>query len=122
ETLSDQRSGGDVDTGANAIRANLEDKAIDTHPEARWQRFAFLAQLGHWEEIAPFASELVDTLQTSQAVRIACLALYNTRDFIGCLAMLDRAPAFFSRGLVSPDLRRLRILAQQAVGALPDAI
>jgi hypothetical protein len=105
-----------------AVRASLENEATDAHPEARWQRFAFLAQLGRWEEISPVASELVDSLQTSDAVRIACHALYNTGDFTGCLAMLDRAPAFYPRGLVSPDLRRLRILAQLRVsGALSPA-
>jgi tetratricopeptide (TPR) repeat protein len=122
EILADRRSGGDPDAQATAIRASLEDKGNDTHPEVRWQRFASLAQLGHWEYIAPVASELVDSLQTSDAVRMACHALYNTRDFRGCLAMLDRAPAFFPQGVVSPDLRRLRIFAQQAVGALPEAI
>ena len=80
-----------------------------------------LAQLGRWDEIAPGATELV-LLQTPDAVRITSHALYNTRDFVGCLAVLDEAPALFIGGEISPDLRSLRVLAQSASGALPEAI
>ena len=90
--------------------------------QAKWHQYMLLAQLGRWEEIAPAATELIASLQTPDAVRIASHALYNTRDFSGCLAVLDRAPAMFPNGEISPDLRRLRVLAQGAIGALPEAI
>ena len=89
---------------------------------ARWQQYMLLAQLGRWEEIAPTAAELIASLQTPDAVRIASHALYNTCDFTECLAVLDRAPTMFPKGEISPDLRRLRVLAQGAIGALPEAI
>ena len=89
---------------------------------ARWQQYMLLAQLGRWDEIAPTAAELIASLQTPDAVRIASHALYNTRDFAACLAVLDGAPAMFPNGEVSADLRRLRVLAQAAIGALPEAI
>ena len=90
--------------------------------KASWQQYMLLAQLERWEEIAPVATKLVESLKTPDAVRIASYALYNTRDFAGCLAVLDEAPALFFRGEVPPDLRRLRVLAQGAIGALPEAI
>ena len=68
------------------------------------------------------ATNLVESLQTPDAVRIASYALYNTRNFADCLAVLDQAPAPFFGGEVPPDLRRLRVLAQGAIGALPEAI
>lgn len=90
--------------------------------EISWQQYFVLAQLGQWDQIAPVAGALVSELQTPDAVRLASYALYNTRDFAGCLDVLDRAPSFYAKGEVPRDLRRLRILVQHALGALPSAI
>ena len=100
----------------------VRNAAADGEWMARWQQYMLLAQLGRWEEIAPTTAELIASLQTPDAVRIAGHALYNTCDFAECLAVLDRAPTMFPKGEVSPDLRRLRVLAQGAIGALPEAI
>jgi tetratricopeptide (TPR) repeat protein len=118
----EQRQGGDSQVQSPSQTAPPDGATEATHPEIRWQRFALLAQQGRWDEIAPSASDLLDSVQTADAIRIACHALYNIGDFAGCLAMLDRAPAYYAGGVVAPDLRRLRILAQRAVGALPAAI
>ena len=102
--------------------ADLRNAEAGGEGKASWQQYMLLAQLEHWEEIAPVANKLVESLQTPDAVRIASYALYNTHDFAGCLAVLDQAPALYFGGEVPPDLRRLRVLAQRAIGALPEAI
>ena len=112
----------DLETGIEHALADLRNAEAGGDGKARWQQYMLLAQLERWEEIAPVATKLVESLQTPDAVRIASYALYNTRDFAGCVAVLDRAPALFFKGAESPDLLRLRVLAQRAIGALPEAI
>jgi len=104
------------------VIARLRSAEATGEREVSWRQCMLLAQLGRWEEIAPRAAELVASFQTPDAARIASHALYNTRDFLGCLAIIDRAPALFFKGELPPDLRRLRVLAQRATGALPEAI
>ena len=118
ESIIAQEPAGRLETRLDQVRS----AAADGEWTARWQQYMLLAQLGRWEEIVPTVDELIASLQTPDAVRIASHALYNTRDFAACVAVLDRAPAMFSKGEVAPDLRRLRVLAQVAVGALPEAI
>jgi len=84
--------------------------------------YALMAQLGQWDQIAPLADEIIVSARTPDAVRMASYALYNTGNFSGCLSVLDAAPAYFPNQEVPADLRRLRALAERAVGALPDAI
>ena len=112
----------DPETRLEQALAYLRNAEAGGDGKARWQQYMLLAQLGRWEEIVTVATNLVESLQTPDAVRIASYALYNTRNFADCLAVLDQAPAPFFGGEVPPDLRRLRVLAQGAIGALPEAI
>ena len=112
----------DPETRLEQALTELRNAEAGREGKESWQQYMLLAQLGRWEEIAPVATKLVESLQTPDAVRIASYALYNTRDFSGCLAVLDEAPALFFGGEVPPDLRHLRVLAQGAIGALPEAI
>ena len=81
-----------------------------------------LAQLGRWDDIASVACDLVTVFQTPDAIRLASHALYNTGDVTGCLTMLGHASAMFFDGELSPDLRRLQVVAQRDAGAVPEAI
>ena len=99
----------DPETGLEQALTYLRNAEAGGDGKARWQHYMLLAQLGRWEEIATVATNLIESLQTPDAVRIASYALYNTRDFAGCLAVLDQAPALFFGGEVPPDLRRLRV-------------
>ena len=112
----------DPETDLKQALAYLRNAEARGDIKAHWQQYMLLAQLGRWEEIVPVATKMVESLQTPDAVRIASYALYNTHDFAGCLAVLDQAPSLFFGGEVPPDLRRLRVLAQGAIGALPEAI
>lgn len=112
----------DFDAVAVGDFAGPEDSERELHTERWWRRQQLLARADRWAEIAPEALEIVESVQTSDAVRLACHALFNTHDFVGALKLLDRAPAYFAGAALPPDLRRLRILAQHAVGALPAAI
>ena len=101
---------------------SLRDAEAHGDHDTSWQQYLLLAQLGRWDEIAPVAKALVSLHQTPDAVRLASYALYNTGDFAGCLEVLDQAPAFHENGELPGSLRRLRVLAQRALGALPSAI
>ena len=85
----------DLETGLEQALAYLRNAEAGGDGKARWQQYMLLAQLGRWKEIAPVATNLNESLQTPDAVRIASYALYNTHDFAGCLAILDQAPALF---------------------------
>lgn len=41
--------------------------------QIRWLQYLLLAQLGQWEEIAPAAESLFESLQTPEAARISAL-------------------------------------------------
>ena len=100
----------------------LRDACTQGDHVAGWQQCMVLAQLGHWKEIAPLADDLVTSFQTADSVRLASYALYNTGDVISCLGTLDRAPELFLDKQLPADLRRLRVLAQRDIGAVPEAI
>ncbi len=116
-------AGSPADREANVEEA-LSSLSDSEHPagQEKWQRYALMAQLGRWDQIAPIAGEIIASTGTPDAVRMASYALYNTRHFAECLSVLDAAPAYFPNQEVPADLRRLRGLAERAVGALPDAI
>ena len=90
--------------------------------DTAWQQYLLLAQMGQWGQIAPKAKELVSSMQTPAAARLASYTLYNVRDYAGCLEVLNAAPGLFFKGELTADLRQLRVLAQRATGALPEAI
>lgn len=113
---------GDLTARLERTLAELRNTKRDGDREGAWHQYVLLARLGRWDEVAPAARELVSALQTADAARMASYALYNTRDFGGCLAILDDAPRFFPKSELPRELRRLRVLAQRAVGALTGAI
>ena len=89
----------DQETRLEQALADLRNAEAGGEGKASWQQYMLLAQLGRWEEIAPVATKLVESLQTPDAVRIASHALYNTRDFEGCLrGPRPSARAVFSEG------------------------
>jgi tetratricopeptide (TPR) repeat protein len=115
-------SAGDREGRRKEILARLHNAEQGGDGAEKWHQYLLLAQLGCWEDIAPVARELVTALRTPDAVRMASYALYNTRDFTGCLGLLDSAPMYFPKRELPSDLRRLRVFAQRAVGAVSDAI
>ena len=121
EAFAEAGSPADREANVEKLLSSLSDSEHRTGQE-KWQQYALMAQLGRWDQIAPIADEIITSTRTPDAIRIASYALYNTRDFAGCLSVLNTAPAFFLNQEVPADLRRLRALAERAVGALPDAI
>ena len=121
EALSRDSVASSQEKAAQAL-ARLRTAESAGERETTWQQYLLLAQLGRWDEIAPAAKELVSSFQTPDAARLGSYALYNIGDFAGCLEILDQAPRFYFKGELPSDLRHLRVLAQKAVGALPDAI
>ena len=107
---------------AEQALARLRTADASTNHVARWEQYMTLAQLGHWGEIAAAAADLIPVFRTSDAARLACHALYNVNDIDGCLNMLGQAKSVFLNGELSPDLRRLQVMAQRDAGAIPDAI
>ena len=102
--------------------ARLRAATDDEDQLACWDEYMILAQLGHWDEVAAAAGQLISVFKTPDAARLACHALYNVGDGRACIAMLRRARTVFFNGELSFDLRQLEVAVQRDVGALPDAI
>ena len=107
---------------AKQALARLRTADASRNHVARWEQYMNLAQLGHWDEVAAAAADLIPVFRTSDAARLACHALYNVNDIDGCLTMLGQAKSVFLNGVLSPDLRRLQVMAQRDAGAIPEAI
>ena len=121
EAPSDGPNGNTPDRIRRAL-AQLHSARANDDDVACWEQYTTLAQLGRWDEVAQAAADLVRLFQTAESVRLACHALYNVDDVTGCLEMLRQAKAAFLNGELSPDLRRLQVVAQRDAGALPEAV
>lgn len=74
-----------------------------------------------WAYVAERAKQLVDELNTGDALRLAAIALHNDRNYRVCLELLDDNVHLFPQQRLPSELRRIRIHCQQVLG-LPDAI
>ena len=75
-----------------------------------------------WSYIAGVTKELVETIQTAEAVRLAAAALFNCDRKRECLNLLDEHRELFPDGKLSSELSRMRALCQSALGMLPEAV
>jgi len=81
-----------------------------------------MAQQRDWIYVADRAQQLVEELGTAEALRLAAVGSYNAKRFDLCLSLLDDHRNLFSHGKLPGELRRIRVLCQQAMGVLPKAI
>jgi len=101
----------------------LDTSYAETHnPRFLLDGCELAAQIERWEYTADRAEQLVDGLQTEDALRLAAYATYNTQRYEVCLGLLDRYIKLCSRQMLPRDLRRARALCQQALGAFPSAV
>ncbi len=80
------------------------------------------AEQEKWDFVAERAELLVETSQTSAALRLAAIALWNARKPGKCLSLLNKGHRFFRDNLLPGDLARLKIECQIARGDLPRAV
>lgn len=98
-----------------------------SYEETRDPRFLLdscelMARQGNWSYIADRAEQLVEGLDTADALRLAVIGTYNERRFDTCLHLLDDYRELFRQQKLPRDLRRIRALCHQALGILPDAV
>ncbi|MEW5925910.1 MAG: hypothetical protein AB1941_00350 [Gemmatimonadota bacterium] len=80
------------------------------------------ADAEQWAFIAERSEELVERVATAEAVRLAVIAHFNAGAFDSALALLDGHLDLFRQRRLPPDLRRVRVRVQEALGVLPAAI
>jgi hypothetical protein len=80
------------------------------------------ARFGNWEYVADRSAELVESLETEMALRLAVYGTFNTRRFEVCLDLLNRNAKLCHHDKLPADLQRVRALCYQALGVLPSAI
>ena len=81
-----------------------------------------MAQQDNWDYIADWAEILIKEVSTSEAVRLAVIASHNAGRFKFCLELIDRHQHLFTQGKLPNQLRQMRVVCQQALGLLPEAI
>lgn len=81
-----------------------------------------LAHQNQWSAIADWVDALVERIRTADVLQFVGIAAYNAHRYDLCLRLLDDNREFFENGRLPPNLRRIRIAAQQALGLIPSAI
>src|SRR5205823_8743040 len=80
------------------------------------------AELDDWQYPADRAKELIDTVQTPAAVRLAATALWRLQKKGNCLKVLNASGRCFPGKTLPGDLSRMKVDCQINTGALPDAV
>lgn len=80
------------------------------------------AQARDWAYVADRAVRLVEELGTGESLRLAAIASYNVERYELCLQLLDGHLNLLPGQRLPLELRRIRILCQQALSLLPEAI
>jgi tetratricopeptide (TPR) repeat protein len=75
-----------------------------------------------WAYVADRAEALVKEIQTAEALRIGAISLFNARRYRLCLTLLDAHLHLCTGRRLPGELRRMRVLCQRALGALPSAV
>ena len=81
-----------------------------------------MAYRHNWAYVADHAEQLIDKLQTADALRLAAIATNNDKRFSLCLKLLDTHRELFRNRKLPNELRRIRTICCQALGLLPQAI
>jgi len=102
----------------DAIRA-IEAHSGEQDGARSWRWYVAKARSGDWGDLAPDARRLVAEYRTSEAVRLAIYALFNTADFAGCLDLISTERHLFINGELPSDVRRLKV---KALGFTGDVI
>jgi hypothetical protein len=83
---------------------------------------AVLARLGEWVAVAVQADEIIATIATSDALRLAVLGCFHTRQYQRCLMLLEQHQMLFQHQALPPQLRRVRALCKQYLGIVVEAL
>lgn len=75
-----------------------------------------------WGAVALHAEDIVHTISTAQALRLAAFALFNAGKPAKSLEFLNSGIHFFPNAQLPADLRRVRIACQQRLGLTQQAI
>ena len=99
----------------------------NTYKETGYTPFLFnccslMAEQGNWEYVAKKSQQLIDGIGTPEALRLAATACYNNNQFDICLSLLDGHRDLFEAGVLSNDLRRLRVDCRYMLGDVSEAI
>ena len=99
----------------------------NTYKETGYTPFLFnycslMAEQGNWEHVAQKSQQLIDGIGTPEALRLAATACYKNKQFDVCLSLLDGHRDLFEAGVLSNDLRRLRVDCQNMLGDVSEAI
>jgi hypothetical protein len=75
-----------------------------------------------WDYVADRAEALLQRFRTAESLRLAAIASFNAGRHNFCLSLLDANRDLFRGQTLPSELRRMRVLCQRAIGALPLAI
>lgn len=105
---------------------------VSEHLEGLYNKYhepAYLLELceikansNDWDYISNNDEKLISSIQTSDVVRLAAIANFNSKKYDRALLLLDSNLGLFSSGRLPNELRRLRVLCNQELGLLPNAV
>jgi len=91
-------------------------------PKFLYELCSYYAITKRWKSVIPYATELVERIETVEAVAIAANAYANTDEYRKCLDLLNAKETLFHGGVLSRDLRLMRQECLSRLGLVYDAL
>ena len=104
------------------LAAYLNESLVSNDADSLYTSCDVMAQLGEWEYVSDRAESLVHLVNTAQAHRLAVVSSYNAKRFQQCLSLIDDYRTLYRHARIPNELRRMRMLSLQAMGALSKAV
>ena len=110
---------GDLD----AVVKYLEKSYKDTKdPGFLLECCEMMAKVKNWAYVTKRAKKLIQEIGTGDVLRFCVISAYKANNFDLCINLLDGNRDLFRQKKIPNELRRIRVLCQEALGTLPAAI
>jgi tetratricopeptide (TPR) repeat protein len=91
-------------------------------PEATFELCAAYAELERWSEASPLVDTLLDSVQTTEALRIGCTVLYRNAEYAKCAKTIEENRSRFPASQLPQSFLQMKIGAQERSGEVISAI
>ena len=91
-------------------------------PEATFELCAAYAEFGRWSEALPLVETLLESVKTTEALRICCTVLYHNNEFTKCAKTIEENRFRFPASQLPLSFVQMKIGAQERSGEVISAI
>lgn len=89
---------------------------------AKFELCALLATQGRWQDALQYADDLLESVHTTESLRLACSILFNTEQYSRCLETIEKHRSWFPQSKVPASFLQMKAAAERASGEIRSAI